>query len=309
MARLTQGPYSPGTLAKKVDNSLPWTDMNNAKVEDGSFAVRSKTGSSDWSPDTIMADNFGFTIPSNAVVVSVLFDSLVKANAKTTYYCLHGYSYVWYNADGTPAAFALARAQNSTYGYTLATSLQWYSNTVTYGYYGMQLTPGIVNDAIFGWEVGFLARPDGSWVGLTISLDCIEATVTYYVPPTVDATTSATSVAAYSASAGGNVSADGGDDVTGRGVVYGTSANPTTAGDKTSDGIGTGSFASSLTGLSPRTKYYYRAYAKNNAGVSYGPEYNFTTLGYANKVDGLTNTKPTAINTIAISRVGKVSGV
>ena len=43
-------------------------------------------------------------------------------------------------------------------------------------------------------------------------------------------------------------------------------------------GAGTGSFTSSITGLSPGTAYYVRAYATNGQGTDYGEEENFTTF-------------------------------
>jgi N-acetylneuraminic acid mutarotase len=86
------------------------------------------------------------------------------------------------------------------------------------------------------------------------------------------------SITATSASSGGTVTIDGGYSITAKGVVWGTSANPTVAlATKTNDGSGTASFTSSITGLSAGTQYYYRAYATNSQGTSYGTEYTFTT--------------------------------
>jgi uncharacterized protein (TIGR02145 family) len=66
--------------------------------------------------------------------------------------------------------------------------------------------------------------------------------------------------------------------VSARGVVYGTAQNPTTANSTTSDGTGTGTFTSTLTGLTASTLYYVRAYATNSVGTAYGNEVSFTTL-------------------------------
>ncbi len=82
---------------------------------------------------------------------------------------------------------------------------------------------------------------------------------------------------AVSATGGGNVTSDGGSAVTARGICWNTSQNPTIAGAKTTDGAGTGTFASSLTGLTAKTTYYVRAYATNAAGTSYGQQLSFTT--------------------------------
>ena len=76
---------------------------------------------------------------------------------------------------------------------------------------------------------------------------------------------------------GGTVTDDGGAEITDIGVCWSTSPNPTISSTKTSNGKGTGSFASSITGLTASTKYYVRAYATNSAGTSYGNEVTFNT--------------------------------
>lgn len=88
-------------------------------------------------------------------------------------------------------------------------------------------------------------------------------------------TTTVSSIDTNSASSGGDVTADGGDSVTARGVAFSTSANPTSG---TTDGSGLGVFTSSLTSLSLNTEYFYRAYATNNVGTAYGVESSFYTL-------------------------------
>jgi hypothetical protein len=95
--------------------------------------------------------------------------------------------------------------------------------------------------------------------------------------PTLAATTTVTSIGAITASSGGNVTSDGGGAVTARGVCWSTSQNPTIANSKTTDGSGTGTFTSSITGLSPSTTYYVRAYATNSGGTGYGAQVSFTT--------------------------------
>jgi len=93
-------------------------------------------------------------------------------------------------------------------------------------------------------------------------------------------TTSISNVYINSATAGGNVSKDGGYDVNERGVVWHTSNNPTIAFNlgKTVDGSGLGTYQSSITGLEPDTIYYIRAYATNNVETRYGDELQFETL-------------------------------
>jgi hypothetical protein len=92
-------------------------------------------------------------------------------------------------------------------------------------------------------------------------------------------TTIISSVTSTTASSGGNISSDGGATVSARGVCWSTSSNPTTSNSKTSDGSGTGSYASSVSGLNPNTNYYLRAYATNSAGTAYGNEVSFLSAG------------------------------
>ena len=93
--------------------------------------------------------------------------------------------------------------------------------------------------------------------------------------PTVT-TTPVTDMSYDMAQGGGNVTSDGGATVTVRGVCWSTSHNPTTNNEYTTDGGGTGSFISTLTGLSSGVTYYVRAYATNSAGTAYGSEVSFT---------------------------------
>ncbi|HCT93370.1 MAG: hypothetical protein A2X19_00805 [Bacteroidetes bacterium GWE2_39_28] len=104
----------------------------------------------------------------------------------------------------------------------------------------------------------------------------ITFTTTTTVP--VLTTTDATSITTNTASCGGNISSDGGEVVYTRGVCWSTSQNPTTANSKVAIGGGTGSFNGSLTGLSPGTVYYARAYATNSIGTGYGNQISFSTL-------------------------------
>lgn len=80
------------------------------------------------------------------------------------------------------------------------------------------------------------------------------------------------------ANSGGNITADGGSGISSRGVCWSTSPNPTILDSKTVDGTGTGVFYSEMTGLTPNTTYYVRAYATNGFDTYYGSEYSFTTV-------------------------------
>ncbi len=112
-------------------------------------------------------------------------------------------------------------------------------------------------------------------------------------------TTAISTITATTATAGGNITADGGAAVTERGVCWGTSSGPTISGSHVASGSGIGTFTSNLTGLTPGTTYYVRAYATNSAGTAYGNERTFTTLAglpvvTTNTVSAITQTSATS---------------
>lgn len=90
-------------------------------------------------------------------------------------------------------------------------------------------------------------------------------------------TKSPSNITFNSAVSGGNITSDGGSPVTARGVCWSTNSSPTIANNKTTDGSGSGSFTSSLTGLTANTTYYVRAYATNSQGTAYGGQLYFST--------------------------------
>ena len=90
-------------------------------------------------------------------------------------------------------------------------------------------------------------------------------------------TSSVSNIGTTTATGGGNVTYDGNTTVTARGVCWNTTGTPTISDSHTTDGSGTGAFTSSITGLTPNTTYYVRAYATNSMGTVYGNEVVFTT--------------------------------
>ena len=80
------------------------------------------------------------------------------------------------------------------------------------------------------------------------------------------------------ATSGGNITTDGGLSITVRGVCWATTANPVATGNHTTDGSGSGTFTSSITGLTSNTVYHVRAYATNSTGTYYGDDLTFTTF-------------------------------
>jgi len=137
------------------------------------------------------------------------------------------------------------------------------------GSYSVNIT-GLSRGTTYYFRAG--AYNSSGWVyGSTLSFTTTAAA------PSVT-TSSASNVTYNSATLGGEVTNDNGATVTERGVCYSaTNSQPTTADTKNTNGSGTGSFSEVITGLSPDTTYYFRAYAINSQGTSYGAVYSFTT--------------------------------
>ena len=147
------------------------------------------------------------------------------------------------------------------------------------------------------------------------------STTPIYVPTVSSdsyAVTNLTSATGY-----GSISSDGGASVTAKGYCWNTSTNPTLANSYTSDGTGTTSFTSTVTGLNGLTTFYARAYATNSVGTAYGANLTVNTAQYttpyarlltltipanpANLLLTFDTTNPTATDATTIVRVQNVT--
>jgi len=138
------------------------------------------------------------------------------------------------------------------------------------------------NGTIYGNEVSFTTQ--SGIIGLT--------------------TSTISSITAFTATCGGNITVDGGAPITERGICWNISPSPTIANSKTANGNGSGTFTSTITGLTLGTTYYVRSYATNSVGTSYGNEVSFTTLS---GVIGLTTDAATAITAYTATSGGTIS--
>jgi hypothetical protein len=132
-----------------------------------------------------------------------------------------------------------------------------------------------------------------------------ELSFTTLTTPTVS-TSTVTAITQTTATSGGNVTSDGGAAVTARGVCWSITPSPAITGNHTSDGVGSESFVSSISGLTPNTIYYVRAYATNSAGTSYGTQQSFTTLK-SSTLATITTNAITNIQTTAATCGGNVT--
>ena len=123
-------------------------------------------------------------------------------------------------------------------------------------------------------------------------------------PPVVE-TIPVTAISYSTASSGGAVTDEGGAPLTGRGVCWSSSAEPTVSDSKTSEDGGIGAFTSTLTMLKGGTTYLVRAYASNEAGTAYGKVVDFTTM--QSKQAEITTAEATAITQTTATSGGNIT--
>jgi hypothetical protein len=132
--------------------------------------------------------------------------------------------------------------------------------------------------AYAGQDIYLAFRYQGNWADKWYVDDVIFPYLTATAPTvTTQAVTDITSTTAT----GNGILVDlGSSNPTAHGVCWNTTGTPTTADSATDEGsaAATGAFTSAITGLSPNTTYYVRAYATNTAETSYGDQQEFKTL-------------------------------
>lgn len=94
--------------------------------------------------------------------------------------------------------------------------------------------------------------------------------------PTVT-TSEITNLSDTSVTCGGEITNDGGAEITAKGICWSTNEIPTINDSKTIENTSDKIFTSDIIGLTQNTTYYACAYATNNAGTSYGNIITYTT--------------------------------
>jgi hypothetical protein len=121
-------------------------------------------------------------------------------------------------------------------------------------------------------------------------------------------TATPTGVTNSGATLGGEVPDAGAGTISERGVVYVIgNGTPTTNDTKVSIGTGTGSFAQTVTNLTPSASYSVRAYAINQAGTSYGITQTFSTAN-ALTIGSVTPSPVCAGATITVAYTSSLPG-
>jgi hypothetical protein len=121
--------------------------------------------------------------------------------------------------------------------------------------------------------------------GISYSPVCTFTTVDFTGPTLVQNCIAASNIGVNVATITGDVVSDGGIATLEKGFIFNTSntnldyRNSGSLTFKSSETV-KGIYSYVITDLKPKTKYFYRAYAINTKGISYGPICDFTTIDY-----------------------------
>ena len=288
-------PIAPNNLKATTFSTtainLTWTD--NSTNEDG-FKIERKNGGSDFSliatlgadkilyKDSLLTPYTTYTYrvySYNAAGESITYTNLdsattngvplltTKAIDSLGYKSAKSGGIITNSGGASVTAKGIVWSTTNTPSLDLATKTNDGVDTANYKSSMTGLTPGTIYNV---WA--YATNGKGTAFGNMVSFTTLALAL-----PTIASTTATTVITNATAQSGGNITSDGGAAITSRGVCWGTTANPTTANSKTTDGTGIGAFTSSLIGLIAGTTYYVRSYATNTVGTAYGNEVYFNT--------------------------------
>ena len=159
-------------------------------------------------------------------------------------------------------------------------------NTVQVGIRGSSSAIYLNRTSTTSWTTSTAGTANSSTLSLTNTILPTNGLTFTYTPPPPAAPTvftgTKTNITTNTVTLAGSIAINQYPVVTSSGIVVGTSANPIIGGSGVIDSttnpiVTTGSFTKNIAGLSNSTLYYYRTYAINSVGTSYGADSTFTT--------------------------------
>lgn len=159
-------------------------------------------------------------------------------------------------------------------------------NTVQVGVKGSSNAIYLNRTSTTSWSTSTAGTANSSTLSLTNTVLPTNGLTFTYTPPTPAAPTvftgTKTNITTNTVTLAGSIAINQYPVITTSGIVVGTSANPTIGGSGVIDSttnpvVITGSFTKNIAGLSNSTLYYYRTYAINSVGTTYGADSTFTT--------------------------------
>ncbi len=252
--------YGAGVAGSATDRAVGWVSSGSGTVSGNLYVLLTNNGASQISNFTISYGVEKYRKGSNAAGYSIQM-----------YYSTTGTS--WTSAGTNFLTSFAADADNS--GYTTAPGA---TSNVSSKTLAVALAAG--SNLYLAWNYSATSGTTTT-NAQALGIDNVSITAAGSASAPTVTTTAVSAITTTTATSGGNVTADGGATVTARGVCWALTANPVATGSHTTDGSGTGTFTSSITGLTAATTYHVRAYATNSIGTSYGTDISFSTTGGA----------------------------
>lgn len=275
--------YSEVHLVQTNKNGLATLNIGAGNVLEGSFSeLNWGTGSYFLKVETDPEGATNYSITATSEIVSVPFALYAQKAASIDLSSLQAPTSNTLDATDLQSSSAQLNGTVNANGFLTTIDFEWgttteYGKTINAGYASGSETKtiSISLDSLHSAQLYHFRIRSQNAVDITLGEDKT-FTTTSLLP--VLTTVEINSVDSLSATGGGVISELSGSDILVRGVCWNTSGMPTVEDSKTNNGSGGGLFLSSITGLTPSTTYYVRAYATNNSGTGYGDEVSFTTF-------------------------------
>ena len=262
-----EGVYNEWNIGSNTPNS--WV-VGSATNNGGSKALYVTNNVSANSYSNASSGTTSQTIASFQVDLSGIQNAELSFDWKAMGEENYDYGDVWINTGGNDILLSYMDPQ-------IADSEQYgeFFNSSIFANKTFSLEPyvGGVVTLKFRWRCDDVLNPGPPFAIDNVSVTAIAPSV---VPPTIS-TYYIGSVTSTSAVVGCNITAQGTNPITERGLCVSTTSNPTISNTKIISGSGTGSYDVSVTNLTMSTQYYVRAYAITSAGVYYSNQMDFTT--------------------------------
>ena len=164
------GPKDPGTAqALSGQNVVPWGNAQLSRFEDGSYALAFNSTLFSQFTNVLLVTNFGFNIPSDAVIEGVVVGVRRSAVGNVTI-----------SAIGLAGVFAFDKSDEALW----PASFEYKDYGSPTDLWGASLTPALVNGSGFGASLtAQLAAPSGSTIEARV--DHIRMTIYYTVSRTM----------------------------------------------------------------------------------------------------------------------------
>jgi hypothetical protein len=180
-ANASVGPNGPGTVVSVSPGDHPWSNPDNAKVSDNSYASAAAPPDPPSSSYRLKATNYGFSIPSGATVRGIQVD-VERHKDSETYSRVKDMEILIVKSDGSLGTSS--KADTAT-NWPTSDSAKSYGGAADL--WGEVWGPADIDNSNFGVVVRVSFSWDGSYGGsptVTAYVDYVGITVYYDPPPT-----------------------------------------------------------------------------------------------------------------------------